>query len=162
MATGEDQPEPVVFHELSLVLVLRVGFTPKLKVRTELVMELTTSGRATNTINRAIPRSSDDPPSRVRWNSILWPFLAGNEERILNGVLGGFVIAEDANECCNSLSVDITKHSFHIGVLPTVIDSPCHAFIRLANRGMDELRWDGLPRPRLCQPKQSPHRDHQR
>jgi hypothetical protein len=53
---------------------------------------------AAQPVDRLVPGDAGDPCARVRRYAVARPALQGDEERLLNGLLGRLEVAQDANE----------------------------------------------------------------
>ena len=53
---------------------------------------------AAQPVDRLVPRDAGDPGARVRRYAISRPPLEGDDERVLNGLLGPVEVAQNANE----------------------------------------------------------------
>src|SRR5579859_5738030 len=91
VAAGEDQLEPLVRDYALLVLGKLLGAGEQLCLSREGLL-------AADAVNRTVARCRDDPRAGVRRRPVQRPVLGGDDEGVLNRVLGEIEIAEDAAE----------------------------------------------------------------
>jgi hypothetical protein len=98
MADGEDQPQPLVgdrAHDRFLVVHVPAECA---QLGLERRLAPGPAALAADPVDRAVARRGDDPRRRVGRRAIARPALEGDEERVLDGLLGAIEVAEDARE----------------------------------------------------------------
>jgi hypothetical protein len=115
VAGREDQPQPVVGQLVGLGELLLVGAAQRLEC-----LELGTLGvkgaLAAQPIDRPIAGDARDPGAGVVGDAVARPALERDGERVLDGLLGGVEVAEDADQ----------GRDRPPGLLPEgAIDDPC-------------------------------------
>jgi len=95
VAAGEDQLESLVRNHCFLVVGNLLRACEELCLAGERLL-------AADAVDGAVARGRHDPGAGVRRRPMDRPTLGGDDERILNSVLGAIEIAEDAAENCDA------------------------------------------------------------
>src|SRR2546423_13258611 len=92
MTAGEEEPQPVIAQGALLDRLV-------LGVQQRRLSVLGVAGRlAAQPVDGPVARGGDDPPGRARRQSRGWPPPGRLGERVLDGVLGGVDVSEDAGQ----------------------------------------------------------------
>ena len=119
MAAREDQSELVVPHGSFRLAVLSGRVVSCPSDCTKLFKQLPSPGRTAEVVDRTVAGGRNDPPCRVGWDAAGPPPVAGDDERVLDGVLGKADVAEDADQRRHRLPVRLAEHPLDTGGLAT-------------------------------------------
>ena len=109
MTAGEDEPQPVIAHGALLDRLV-------LGVQQRRLSVLGVAGRlAAQPVDGPVARGGDDPPGRARRQSRGWPPPGRLGERVLDRVLGGVDVAEDAGQDGHRAAVLRAEDALDVG-----------------------------------------------
>jgi hypothetical protein len=97
VAAGEDQPEAVVGDHVLLLGLVVIGRGRRLQ-GPQLLQLLVATALAPEPVDRLVAGGGGDPGPRVLRNATLRPDLHGDQEGLLNRVLGEVEVAEYADQ----------------------------------------------------------------